>query len=106
MKGYLIARVTITDPERYEEYRLKAPEVIASFGGRYLVRGGPIETVEGDHAQSRIVVLEFDSIERARAFYDSPAYQEIAKTRQEAARSHIILVEGHDDPMAAEHIAR
>jgi uncharacterized protein (DUF1330 family) len=105
-KGYLIARVTITDPERYEKYRLKTPEVIASFGGRFLVRGSPIETVEGNHAQPRIVVLEFDSIGRARAFYDSPACQEIAKTRQEAAQSHIILVEGYDDPRAAERATR
>ncbi|WP_046862387.1 DUF1330 domain-containing protein [Microvirga massiliensis] len=106
MKGYLIARVTITDPKRYEEYRLKTPEVIASFGGRFLVRGGPVETVEDEHAVSRIVVLEFDSIERARAFYHNPAYQKIAKVRQEAAQSHIILVEGYDHPMAAERAAR
>jgi uncharacterized protein (DUF1330 family) len=106
VKGYLIANVTITDPARYEKYRQRTPAVAASFGGHFLVRGGAVETVEGDHMQSRIIVLEFDTIERARAFYDSPAYQEIAQIRTQAARSHIILVEGYDDPAAAHDPSR
>jgi len=95
MPAYLIARVRVTDPERYREYAALAPEAIARYGGRYLVRGGPITPLEGPEERDRIVVVEFPSMEHARKFWSSPEY-ELAKTRREgAATGQFLLVEGY-----------
>ena len=67
MKGYVIGRVNVTDPEQYKKYTAKTPASIASFGGRFVVRGGESTTVEGEEETSRIVVIEFDSFEQAKA---------------------------------------
>src|SRR4051794_13397041 len=101
MKGYLIANVTVTDPKHYERYKAEAPGVIAKFGGRYLVRGGDLEMVEGDLGLKRLVILEFPSLEQAKQFYHSSEYQEVAQHRMAAATSHIALVEGCIDPVQA-----
>ena len=101
MKGYLIANITVTDPERFEHYRSKVPAVIGKYGGRYLVRGGTMDTVEGDLGLDRVVVLEFDSLEQVRRFYESPEYQEIVQDRIAATKSNVVLVEGCEDPAAA-----
>jgi uncharacterized protein (DUF1330 family) len=100
-KGYLIASISITDPERYERYKSKAPGVIGKYGGQYLVRGGTVDTVEGDLGLDRVVVLEFESLEQARRFYHSPEYQEIAQDRIAASKSNIVILEGCADPAAA-----
>jgi len=93
MKGYLIANVIITNPERYERYKAHS-----EFGGRYLVRGGNLEMVEGDLGLQRFVILEFPSLEQAKKFYHSPEYQKVAEDRMASATSHIALVEGFHDP--------
>jgi uncharacterized protein (DUF1330 family) len=99
VKGYLVANIDVIDPERYAVYRAAAPAVVAAFGGRYLIRGPAIETVEGDLALTdRFVVIEFDSLDQARAFYASPAYQAIALHRQAGTHSAILLMEGCVDP--------
>lgn len=96
MAGYLIAHLDVHDPEGFASYRERVPEVIARHGGRYLVRGGRVETLEGEWTVPRLVILEFDSAERARAFYDSPEYREILPLRLNAARGTVVIVEGHD----------
>jgi len=94
MAGYLIAHLEITDPQAFEAYRAAVPDVIAAFGGRYLVRGGVPETLEGEWTVPRLVVLAFDSIEQARRFYTSPQYQAILPLRLKAAKGTVVLVEG------------
>ena len=94
MPGYVILDVSVKDPDEYAAYRERAPAVVQQFGGRYLVRGGAHEVVEGDWNPERVVVLEFPSVERAREWYHSAEYQEIAPMRKRAAPSKVLLVEG------------
>ena len=98
MPAYLLVDIDVHDPERYEEYRVQAPPAIHAYGGRYLVRGGAAELLEGDREPHRVVVLEFPSVEQARAFWASPEYGAIAPTRHASATSHVVLVEGLDAP--------
>jgi uncharacterized protein (DUF1330 family) len=92
--AYLIAEVEITDPKAYEEYRKIVPGTIAQYGGRYLVRGGSVETKEGGWTPSRVVVLEFASMDQARKWYASPEYAPALAIRTRAGKSKVILVEG------------
>ena len=94
MRGYIIVDITITDPERYQEYRKSAAVTVEAYGGRYLVRGGKTEKLEGDWDAGRIVVLEFDSVERARAWWASEEYRAPKALRQSASVTRMILVEG------------
>ena len=66
MAAYIIARITVTDPEQYEEYKKLSPGAIEAFGGEFIVRGGETETLEGPHESNRLVVVRFDSMEQAR----------------------------------------
>lgn len=94
-KGYVIAHITVRQPEEYKEYiRLDTP-VVERHGGRFLVRGGESEMVEGETFE-RHVVVEFDSYAAAKAFYDDPDYQAAAEIRRATADSVMILVEGHE----------
>lgn len=93
-KGYVIAEITVTDPEAYKQYAATVPPIIAKFGGKYLARGGQTVAEEGDPPSGRIVVIEFDSLAAARSFEDSREYQAAAPLRQKAARSRVFLVEG------------
>jgi uncharacterized protein (DUF1330 family) len=92
--AYVIAEVEVTDPAIYEEYRKLVPATIAQYGGRYLVRGGAVETKEGSWQPRRLVVLEFASMDQARKWYASPEYARALPLRQKAARSKVLLVEG------------
>lgn len=94
MAAYLIAEVEITDPKAYEEYRKIVPTTIAQYGGRYLVRGGAVEPKEGGWTPSRIVVLEFASMDQARKWYHSAEYAPALAIRTRAGKSKVILVEG------------
>ncbi len=94
MPAYVIAEVEIHDPETYARYRARTPELVARHGGRFLVRGGAAELLEGGMPPARVVVIAFDDMEAARRFYHSPEYQEIAALRQKAAHSRLVLVEG------------
>ena len=94
MAAYLIATIQVTDPTVYEEYRNRVPAIIAAYGGRYLVRGGRVEQLEGDANPQRVVVLEFSSMERLRAFYGSDEYRPLIALRQRSARSSLFAVEG------------
>ena len=94
MAAYIIVDVEVTDPVPYEQYRQRVPATLVPYGGRFLVRGGAVETYEGDWRPNRIVVLEFPDAEQASAWYHSPAYQEILPTRTRNARSNMLLVQG------------
>ncbi|MCT4556209.1 MAG: DUF1330 domain-containing protein [Pelagimonas sp.] len=92
-KGYIIAHITVNDPEAYQEYIIRDTPILERLGGRFIVRGGTSETVEGD-TQNRHVVIEFPDYETARRAYHDPEYQEVAEIRRRTATSTIILVEG------------
>jgi len=94
MPAYIIVEIEVLDRERYETYRPFAIKSIAQYGGRYLVRGGASETLEGTWSPKRLVVLEFPSSEQAKTWYNSPEYGEGRAIRHETSRSQMILVEG------------
>ena len=99
MPAYMLVDIDVHDPARYEEYRASAPAAIHAYGGRYLVRGGAAELLEGERAPHRVVVLEFPSLEQARAFWDSPEYAAFKGIRHESASSNVVLVEGLETPL-------
>jgi uncharacterized protein (DUF1330 family) len=94
MTAYVVVETDITDPGQYEQYTAAAPATIAACGGRFLARGGELAVLEGDWRPPRIVILEFDDIEAAKRWYDSPAYQEARKLREGAAGFRAIVVQG------------
>jgi len=94
MPAYVIVEVTVQDPVRYEDYKKMAAPTIAAFGGRYIVRGGAVQTLEGAWAPGRLVVLEFPSAERAREWWNSSQYAPAKRLRHETATTKMILVEG------------
>lgn len=91
---HLISDVTVKDAAAFETYRTRAAASIAQYGGRYLVRGGPIETLEGGWTPRAIIVVEFADLERARAWYRSPEYALALAVRGEALSRNLILVDG------------
>lgn len=92
-KGYIIGHITVTDPEAYQEYIERDTPILHRLGGRFIVRGGQSQVMEGDVHQ-RHVVIEFDSYDAACAAYNDPDYQEVAKIRHATADSTILVVEG------------
>jgi uncharacterized protein (DUF1330 family) len=92
-KAYVIARVTITDPEAYAEYAKAASEAIRQYGGRPLARGGAYEALEGE-ARARNVILEFESLEQGKRYFHSPEYQAAKAKREGAGFAEIVAVEG------------
>jgi uncharacterized protein (DUF1330 family) len=94
MAAYVIARVDVTDPAKYENYKALAPAAIQQYGGKYLARGGALEMLEGPEETRRVVVLEFADMDAARAFYNSPEYQAAKKEREGAAEGQFMIIEG------------
>jgi uncharacterized protein (DUF1330 family) len=94
MPAYVIANVTVKDPVRYAEYRRLVTPTVERYGGRFLVRGGRVEALEGEWPQMRVVVLEFPSMEQARAWWSSPEYSEAKAIRQATSEGTLLLVEG------------
>jgi uncharacterized protein (DUF1330 family) len=94
MPALIIVDIEVLDPVRYEDYKRLASAAIAAYGGRYLVRGGKSDVLDGEWQPRRLVVLQFDSIERARAWRDSPEYAEAKKVRDECARANMVVAEG------------
>ena len=94
MRALVIVDIEVTDPVRYEDYKRLASASIAAHGGRYFVRGGASEVLDGDWTPRRLVVLEFDSVEKARGWRSSPEYAEAKKVREVCARANMIVVEG------------
>jgi uncharacterized protein (DUF1330 family) len=96
MAAYLIAQVTIDDPQVYRGYTARSPDIIAKHGGRFLARGGATEVLEGSADKRRLVIVEFPSMEAARAFYNSDEYQQAKAIRTPASTAQFIIVQGID----------
>jgi uncharacterized protein (DUF1330 family) len=94
MTAYVIADVTVINPEGYAGYRPLAAASIAQHGGKFLVRGGAVEPLEGGWTPSRVVIIEFPSMAAARAWYASPDYQAALKIRQANSKGRVIIVDG------------
>lgn len=94
MAVYVIASVEVLDAAGYEEYRTQVPASIAAHGGRYLVRGGATEVLEGDWAPARCVILEFPDMARFRDWWSSPEYAALRPIRERTARSQIVVTQG------------
>ena len=100
-KGYWIARVDVNDEDGYKPYAAANPAIFKKFGGRFVVRGGKFEGVEG-RSRARNVVIEFPSYEAALACYRSPEYQRNIAVRQPHAVADIIVIEGYDGPQPSD----
>jgi uncharacterized protein (DUF1330 family) len=94
MAAYIIVDVQVTNAEAYERYKTAVPATLAAYGGKFLVRGGRVETLEGEWQPQRIVVLEFESAAKAKAWWSSQQYAEPKRIRQSASVTKMILVEG------------
>lgn len=94
MTAFVILDIEVTDPVGYEEYKKLAAPSLQPYGGTYVARGGKVENLEGDWSPSRIVVLQFESVERAKAWINSPEYSEARTLRHRYAVSKAIVVEG------------
>ncbi|HJX24577.1 MAG TPA: DUF1330 domain-containing protein [Chthoniobacterales bacterium] len=94
MAGYVIVEIEVTDPVGYEEYKKLAGATVAKYGGKYIVRGGAAETLEGDWQPKRIVILQFENVQRAKEWLNCPEYREPRKMRHRTAKTKMIVVEG------------
>lgn len=94
MPAYIVALVEVTDPKIYDGYRARTPDLVAKYGGRFVIRGGAPQVLEGDWPAPRVVVIEFPDEAAARRFYDSPDYQEIVPIRQKGSRGTLALLPG------------
>ena len=94
MSAYLIAEVTVTDPTVFEQYRAGVPATIAAYGGKYLVRGGALELLEGSWQPKRVIILQFDSMARLKDWYRSKEYAPLLALRKKSATTNVIAIEG------------
>jgi uncharacterized protein (DUF1330 family) len=94
MAGYVIGNIDVTNPEAFEEYRKLVPDTIAAYNGKYLVRGGAADVAEGSYSPVRIVVLEFESVDQAKKWYNSPEYIPLREMRMNASNGDLYFVEG------------
>ena len=94
MAGYIIAQVDITDPEIFENYRSQVPATLKPFGGEFVIRGGAMEELEGEWPIPRVVVIQFPSVEQAKAWWASGKYRGPKTLRQSASHTNLIVVEG------------
>ena len=95
-KGYWIAHVRVTDPERYKDYVAANAKAFEKYNAKFLVRGGESEVRSGEHAYDRHVVLEFESYDVAKACYDSPEYKAATVIRNEASDGYVVVIKGYD----------
>ena len=94
MSAYVIVEIDVVDPTGYEEYKQLASATVEKYGGKYIVRSGAVETLEGDWKPKRIVVLQFGSMQRAKDWLDCEEYREPRKMRHRTARTRMVVVEG------------
>ena len=95
MPAYVIVQVEVTNAEKFAEYAAQVPATIEQYGGRYLVRGGAVEPIEGDWAPPRFVALEFPSMEQLKKWYYSDEYKPLIALRQQGANTQLSFVEGY-----------
>ena len=96
MAAYILARVEVTDWDRYKEYVKETPKAIKKYGGKFIVRGGEMVTLEGPEETRRLVLIEFPSLEKAKEFYYSQEYQKAKKIREGAALGQFLALDGVD----------
>ena len=94
MSAYIVVQVDVKDQEKYSQYKTMVPATIEAYGGKFLVRGGPTETLEGDWKPERFVILEFESVERAKRWWSSEEYRLPKELRQSASVAQMIVAEG------------
>ena len=94
MSGYAIAQIEINNPENYKEYLAKVSDIVAKFGGEFLVRGGEFRHVEGEWKNSRNIVIKFPSYEKALEWYHSEEYKPIRQIRLDNADTNQIIIKG------------
>lgn len=94
MPAYVVVEIDIHDPQVYEEYKKAAPSSIAAYGGKYLARGGACEALEGNWVPKRLVILQFESMARAKQWLESEEYSDARGLRHKSANTKMILVEG------------
>ena len=94
MAAYVVVEVDVQDTDRYETYKRMVPPTLVAYGGRFVVRGGEAETLEGGWSPGRVVIVEFPSVERAKAWWSSEEYAEAKALRQATAHSRMIVVAG------------
>jgi uncharacterized protein (DUF1330 family) len=94
MPAYIVTQVDVEDPVRFEDYKPMVPASLEAYGGRYLVRGGAVENLEGTWAPKRLVLVEFPSVAKAKAWWNSNEYADAKAIRQAAAKTEMIVVEG------------
>ena len=94
MPAYVVTEIEVIDTERYEAYKQMVAPSIAAYGGKFLVRGGATETLEGTWSPRRLVIVEFSSTAQAKAWWDSPQYAEAKALRQATARTEMVVAEG------------
>src|SRR5262249_29643630 len=97
MPAYIIARVDVTDWNQYKRYTDATPAVIERFGGKFIVRGGEVVTLEGQQEKRRIVVIEFPTLERAKEFFNSEEYSKVRKLREGAATGQFVAIGGYPE---------
>ncbi len=95
MPGYILVDVKIHDHEAYEGYKKLTPSSLIPYGGKFIVRGGASEVLEGDWEPGRIVVLEFPTVEKAKLWWSSVEYAPAKTIRQKASETNMLLVEGY-----------
>jgi uncharacterized protein (DUF1330 family) len=95
MTAYVLVDVEVTDPARYARYKDMAKPVVEAFGGKYLARAGRTDTLDGDWAPTRLVILEFPSVEQAHVWLNSPEYREARELRHATARTRMVVIEGY-----------
>lgn len=95
MAAYLIVEISVTDPENYEEVKKLTPPTVALYGGKYLARGGVTETLEGDWNPKRLVIMEFESVDQAKSWWNSDIYAPVKKMRQAYAITNMVITEGN-----------
>lgn len=105
MSAYLISTIEVHDAVGYEEYKKLVPPILAKYGGKFIVRGGTTEYKEGDWRPKRVVVVEFENLERARAFYDSAEYAHAKSIRQRTSAGSVLFVAGSSGDAANQTLA-
>lgn len=94
MSAYIVGTVSINDPETYKNYTARTPALIAKHGGKFIVRGGKVDTLEGEAFNGRMVIIEFPSNQALQDWYNDPEYQEALLIRQSASQGRVLAVEG------------
>ena len=98
MAASVVGETDITDPEAYDRYKAASPGAVAAGGGRFLVRGGAMDILEGDWTPPRLVILEFEDLDAARRWYDSEIYRQARALREGAANLRMVAVQGVESP--------